>query len=243
MVMPPHAVEGTTTLPDLSDRSGWPSPVADNAFYSFVRFDLLEYQRSTDSLDTVRWDLLGWFGGDYHRLWLKSEGRFVSHEDSEGELQLLYGRLIAPFFDLQAGVRVDHRWQPDSDPMRVYAVMGVQGLAPYRFDIEPALFVSNKGKVSGRLTVTYDVLLSQRLVLQPRLETNIALHKDEAMSVGTGVNDLEVGLRLRYEIRREVAPYIGMTWKESFGETHDFITRDGTHPAHLAVVAGLRMWF
>ena len=239
----PTPAAGTTTLPNLADRAGWPSPVSDSAFYSFLRFDLLEYQRDTDGLDALRWDLLGWFGGDYNRLWVKSEGRYAPREDSEVEAQVLYGRLIAPFFDLQAGLRFDQRLRPGSDPTRVYAVLGLQGLAPYRFDIEPTLFISNKGKVSARLTATYDVLLTQRLVVQPRLETNIALQKDEALGSGAGVNDLDLSLRLRYEIRREVAPYVGFTWKESFGETHDLLTREGAHPAHLAFVAGLRLWF
>jgi copper resistance protein B len=240
---PAYPTDGTTTLPNLADRAGWPSPVADSAFYSFLRFDLLEYQRSTDGLDALRWDLLGWFGGDYHRLWVKSEGRSAPREDSEVEAQVLYGRLIAPFFDLQAGLRFDQRIRPGSDPTRVYAVLGLQGLAPYRFDIEPTMFISNKGKVSARLTAAYDVLLTQRLVVQPRLETNIALQKDEALGSGAGVNDLDLSLRLRYEIRREFAPYVGFTWKESFGETHDLLTREGAHPAHLAFVAGVRLWY
>jgi copper resistance protein B len=239
----PDAAGGTTTLPNLADRAGWPSPVADSALYSFLRFDLLDYQRDTDGLDALRWDLLGWFGGDYHRLWMKGEGRFAPREDSEVEVQVLYGRLIAPFFDLQAGLRFDQRLRPGSDPTRVYAVLGVQGLAPYRFDIEPTLFVSNKGKVSARLTAAFDVLLAQRLVLQPRLETNVALQKDTDLGSGAGVNDLDLSLRLRYEIRREFAPYIGFTWQESFGETHDLLTREGAHPAHLAFVAGMRLWF
>lgn len=242
-VGPPHAADGTTTLPNLAARSGWPSPVADSASYRFLRFDLLEYQRDTDALDALRWDLLGWFGGDYHRFWVKSEGRFAPREDTEVEVQALYGRLIAPFFDLQVGLRFDQRLRPGFDPARVYAVVGVQGLAPYRFDIEPTLFVSNTGQVSGRLTATYEVLLTQRLVLQPRLETNVAAQKDADLGSGAGLNDLDLSLRLRYEIRREVAPYIGFTWKESFGETHDLVVREGAHPAHLALVAGVRLWF
>jgi len=240
----PHAVESTPTLPNLADRSGWPSPVDDTAMYSFVLFDLLEYQRTSD-LDALRWDILGWLGGDYNRFWFKSEGRkvFTSREGSEVEAQALYGRLIAPFFDLQVGLRYDQRLQRGANPTRVYAVVGVQGLAPYRFDIEPTLFISNKGQVSARLTATYDVLLSQRLVLQPRLEINGAFQKDEAIGIAAGLNDVELGGRLRYEIRREFAPYIGVTWKESIGATHRLTTREGGDPSHLAFVAGVRLWF
>ena len=241
----PHAAAGTTTLPNLADRSGWPSPVDDTATYSFLLFDLLEYQRDTDGLDALRWDILGWLGGDYNRFWFKSEGRkvFSSREGSEVEAQALYGRLIAPFFDLQVGLRYDQRLQRGANPTRVYAVIGVQGLAPYWFDIEPTLFISNKGKVSVRLTATYDILLSQRLVLQPRLETNLAFQKDEAIGIAAGLNDVELGGRLRYEIRRAFAPYIGVTWKESIGATHRLTTREGGDPSHLAFVAGVRLWF
>jgi copper resistance protein B len=240
----PHAVESTPTLPNLADRSSWPSPVDDTAIYSFVLFDLLEYQRTSD-LDALRWDILGWLGGDYNRFWFKSEGRkvFSSREGSEVEAQALYGRLIAPFFDVQVGLRYDQRLQRGANPTRVYAVIGLQGLAPYWFDIEPTLFISNKGKVSARLTATYDVLLSQRLVLQPRLEINGAFQKDEAIGIAAGLNDVELGGRLRYEIRREFAPYIGVTWKESIGATHRLTTREGGDPSHLAFVAGVRLWF
>jgi copper resistance protein B len=240
----PHAVESTPTLPILADRSSWPSPVDDTAMYSFVLFDLLEYQRTSD-LDALRWDILGWLGGDYNRFWFKSEGRkvFTSQEGSEVEAQALYGRLIAPFFDVQVGLRYDQRLQRGANPTRVYAVIGLQGLAPYWFDIEPTLFISNKGKVSARLTATYDVLLSQRLVLQPRLEINAAFQKDEAIGIAAGLNDVELGGRLRYEIRREFAPYIGVTWKESIGATHRLTTREGGDPSHLAFVVGVRLWF
>ncbi|HEY5870675.1 MAG TPA: copper resistance protein B [Candidatus Tectomicrobia bacterium] len=241
----PHTAEGTPTLPNLADRSGWPSPVDDTATYSFLLFDLLEYQRNTDGLDALRWDILGWLGGDSNRFWFKSEGRkvFSSREGSEVEVQALYGRLIAPFFDLQVGLRYDQRLQRGANPTRVYAVLGLQGLAPYWFDIEPTLFISNKGQVSARLTATYDVLLSQQLILQPRLETNVAFQKDEAIGIAAGFNDVELGGRLRYEIRREFAPYIGVTWKESIGATHRLTVREGGDPSHLAFVAGVRLWF
>lgn len=241
----PQAGAGMPTLSAPVDRSGWPRPVDDTASYSFLLFDLLEYQRTQDGLDALRWDILGWFGGDYHRVWFKSEGRkvFTSREGSEVEAQVLYGRLIAPFFDVQMGLRFDQRLQRDSNPSRVYAVIGLQGLAPYRFDIEPTLFISQKGQVSARLTATYDVLFSQRLILQPRLETNVAFQKDAAIGIAAGFNDVELGGRLRYEIRREFAPYIGVTWKESLGATHRLAVREGGDPSHLSFVAGVRLRF
>jgi copper resistance protein B len=241
----PHAAAGTTTLPNLADQSGWPSPVDDTTTYSFLLFDLLEYQRTTDGLNALRWDILGWIGGDYNRFWFKSEGSnvFSLRESGEVEAQALYGRLIAPFFDLQVGLRYAQRLQRGSNPTRVYAVVGLQGLAPYWFDIEPTLFISNTGRVSARLTATYEILLSQRLVLQPRLEINGAFQKDEAIGTAAGLNDVELGGRLRYEIRREFAPYIGVTWKESIGATHRLTVREGGDPSYLAFVAGVRLWF
>jgi copper resistance protein B len=116
-------------------------------------------------------------------------------------------------------------------------------MSPYRFDIEPTLFVSHKGQVSARLTATYDVSFSQRLILQPRFETNVAAQRDEEIGIGAGWNDAELGLRLRYEVRREFAPYVGVTWKESFGATHQLTTQVGGDPSHLVVTAGVRAWF
>ena len=236
--------EQTTTLPNLAEEKDWPDPVADRATFGFLLFDNSEFQRAGGP-NAFRWDVFGWRGGDVHRFWFKSEGRqsTSSTQGSEFEVQALYGKLIAPFFDLQAGVRFDQRLRPGPNPARVYAVIGLQGLSPYRFEIEPSLFLSQKGQISGRLTATYDVLLSQRLILQPRLETNFAVQKDEEIGIGAGWNDAEIGMRLRYEVRREFAPYIGVTWKESFGATHRLTTQEGGDPAHLVFVAGARVWF
>ena len=240
----PPAEAGTTPLPDLAERSGWPSPVTDSETYGYLLFDRVEYQGG-DGPNALRWDVLGWRGGDVHRFWFKSEGRQTnpSSRGSEYEVQALYGKLIAPFFDLQAGLRFDQRVERDARPSRAYAVLGLQGLAPYRFDIEPALFLSQKGKLSGRFTGTYDILLSQQLILQPRLEANFALQKDEEIGTGAGFNDAELSFRMRYEIRREFAPYIGVTWKRSFGDTRQLILREGGDPKQFGVVVGARMWF
>lgn len=223
--------------PAPAEPAGWPEPVTDRETFGYLLLDNTEFQRGGGP-GAFRWDTFGWRGGDVHRFWVKSEGRMTG-EEKEFETQGLYGKLLWPFFDLQAGVRV----RGGTDPTRVYAVLGLQGLAPYRFDIEPTLFVSQKGQISGRLTATYDVLLSQRLVLQPRLETNVAVQRDEEIGIGAGWNDAELGVRLRYEVRRELAPYVGITWKESFGATHRLTTQGGGDPSHLVVVAGLRAWF
>lgn len=238
------AAQSQQAPPTAAERADWPSATGDNGINSFLLFDNLEYQGGQGA-DSLRWDVLGWRGGDSQRIWFKSEGQQnLAHSDgSEYEAQVLYGKLIAPFFDLQAGLRVNQQLEPDSSPTRAYAVLALQGLSRYRFDVEPALFLSHKGKLSARFTGTYDILLSQQLILQPRLETNVAAQKDAEISTGSGFNDLELGLRLRYEIRREFAPYIGVTWLESFGATRRFTVREGGDASTTAVVAGLRMWF
>jgi copper resistance protein B len=231
-----------TTLPNLSERSKWPSPVDDNANNSYVLFDLLEFQRIR-GINAIRWDALGWYGGDKQRLWIKSEGEQYgsSRTGGEADVQALYGKLIAPYFDFQAGVRYEKHFE-NNNPQRVFAVVGLQGLAPGRFDIEPAFFVSNKGKTSVRFTGTYDTLLTQRLILQPRFETEIAFQRDNELGVARGVNDVEVGLRLRYEVRRELAPYFGVTFRQSFDVTAQRVLREGGVPNALEFVVGLRIW-
>jgi copper resistance protein B len=235
--------ESQPTLPNLSERSEWPSPTADTGTYSFLLFDLLEYQRIR-GVDALRWDAVGWVGGDRRRLWFKSEGTnyFSSRAGGEADVQVLYGQLIAPFFDLQVGVRYEKHYERNN-PSRVFAVLGLQGLSPYRFEIEPTLFVSNKGKVSGRFTATYDVLLTQKLILQPRVETEFAFQTDEEFGVDAGVNDAEFGLRLRYEVRREFAPYAGLSYRASFGATRSRVLREGGAPNELQFAGGARMWF
>ena len=230
------------TLPNLSQRSKWPNPVDDNANYSYVLVDLLEFQRIR-GINAMRWDALGWYGGDKQRLWIKSEGERYgsSRTGGEADVQALYGKLIAPFFDLQAGVRYEKHFE-NANPQRVFAVLGLQGLAPGRFDIEPAFFVSNKGKTLVRFSGTYEILLTQRLILQPRFETEIAFQRDSEFGVPRGVNDVEAGLRLRYEVRRELAPYFGVTFRQSFDSTAQRVQREGGVPNALEFVVGLRMW-
>lgn len=224
--------------------AGWPSPVADDARFTSVLFDVLEYQR-VGSGDAARWDLVGWWGGDWRRFWLKSEGNLYSGRDSGGQwdVQALYGKLISSFFDLQLGFRVEQHMEIDAEPTRAFAVAGVQGLAPYRVEIEPALFLSNKGKVSGRLTASHDTLFSQRLILQSRFETEVAAQRDAEFGVESGINDAELGMRLRYEVRRELAPYVGLSYRRSLGAARDRVRREGGQPNELQAVVGLRTWF
>lgn len=239
----PAAQRPKETLPNLTARAGWPEPVADSMPFGLLLFDLLEYRAGAGG-DYARWDILGWRGGDYRRIWFKSEGaRNFGKSGGDAEVQVLYGRLIAPFFDFQAGLRYDRRWGPEGSRGRALAAIGLQGLAPYRFEIEPTVFLSQNGDISARFTATQDILITQRLIVQPRIESNAAVQSVKAFGVGKGINDVELGLRLRYEISREIAPYVGVTWKRSMGQTADFLRNEGQRAETWQAVAGFRLWF
>lgn len=237
-------VDAETQSPPGIVGKNWPEPIEDRQRFGYLLVDQLEY-RMKEGADTMRWDVAGWYGGDYNRFWIKSEGdwRTSGERGGEAEVQALYGRLIAPFWDFQAGLRYDQFSGAGFDRSRGFAVIGLQGLAPYRFEVEPALFISQDGDVSARLTATYDMLLTQRLILQPRLDFDAAVQSTEKFGVGAGVNSLGLGLRLRYEIRREFAPYIGVHWLRRLGETADISRRDGGRAEDIAVVSGVRLWF
>lgn len=221
----------------------WRHVHEDSHPFGFALIDRLEY-RDDEGPNHLLWDAQGWYGGDYNRLWLKTEGESpVSDSNGEFEGQVLYGRLIAPYWDLQAGVRYDRTFGSGPDRDRAFGVLGVQGLAPYRFETDLALFVSEDGDLSASAELEYELLLTQRLILQPRVEINAAAQQVKSWGVGSGLNDLQLGLRLRYEIRREFAPYVGIEWVKKFGDSADFARADGQDNGNLALLAGLRMWF
>ncbi|QTC93101.1 copper resistance protein B [Brevundimonas goettingensis] len=188
-----------------------------------------------DGDTTWLWDVQGWSGGDINRFWWKSEGEGGS-ELEEAEVQALYSRAVRPFWDLQAGVRQTFR--PDLKDT-TDLVLGVQGLAPHWFEIDAAAFLSTEGDLSARIEAEYDQRLTQKWILQPRAEVTLAASDAPDIEVGSGLSSLELGLRLRYEIRREFAPYAGVEWTRRFGETAD-LAGEGED---LRVVVGLRTWF
>jgi copper resistance protein B len=222
----------------------WPKPVEDRPIIGYLLVDQLEYQ-AQQGTDTLFWNIEGWLGGDYNKLWVKTEGDQGLSGDNGGEAegQLLYSRLIAPFFYFQVGGRYQRVSDNRSDHSRGFGVLGVQGLAPYWFDIEPALFISQDGDVSARLEAEYELLLTQRLIAQPRLEVNVAAQEVKKFGVGKGFNDVELGLRLRYEIRRQFAPYIGVSWTRLLGDTADLARQEGSTVDNLAFVFGVRIWY
>ncbi len=232
------ADQGAGTVP-----ADWPHVHEDDHPFGFALVDRLEY-RDDEGPNHLLWDAQGWYGGDYQRLWLKTEGeRPVSDSNGEFEVQALYSRLVAPYWDVQAGVRYDRALGSGPDSDRAFGVLGMQGLAPYRFETDAALFVSEDGDVSLRAQFEYELLLTQRLILQPRVELNAAVQEVKSWGVGKGLNDVQLGLRLRYEIRREFAPYVGVEWVKKFGDTADFARDEGGDTGNLALLVGLRLWF
>lgn len=198
-----------------------------NHFLMAERFE----RQQRDGNDVDVWDTQGWLGSDYHKLWLKTEGSWQPNSGKAGdvEVQLLYSRAVAPFWDLQAGIRHDEGGNASRD----YVVFGMQGLAPYWFEVDVAAFVNEESGLQLRLDADYDLRLTQKLFLQPRLQLNHAFDDDKAGGIDQGIRDSNVALRLRYEVIREFAPYVG-------------VERDiGGHrqPDELRVVAGIRVWY
>lgn len=195
---------------------------------------------SSDGAEGYAWDVQGWYGGDINRFWWKSEGEGAFDGDLEhAELQLLYSRAVTPYFDLQGGVRQTYR--PEGD--RTDLVLGVQGLAPYWFEVDGALFVSNEGEFSARGQAEYDLRLTQRLILQPRAEVTLSAQEIPEFAIGAGVSNVLAGARLRYEITRGFAPYVGLEWSGAVGDTRDLIKANGDDADATRVVLGVRALF
>jgi copper resistance protein B len=265
----PHAGHDMSTMPaddsaesDVGDASA-PAPPGDHAAdavfgadvmaqsrkelayevggmgYSLVMLDLAEvgFQKGRE---TYRFEGEAFTGGNINRFGVKfeGEGAFGGRLD-DLELQALYSRTIAPYWNLQAGVRHDIK----PDPSRTYLVAGVEGIAPYWFKVNAATFLSNKGELRARVEASYDQRITQSLILQPRIEANVSFQDIPAIGVGSGLTDFEAGLRLRYEIKQEIAPYIGVEWRKQTGATARFARIAGEDPDTVSLVAGIRIWF
>ena len=220
--------------------SKWEPPVNDNMIVGHVLFDQLEW-RTNGSQNEFRWEGQGWIGDDMNKLWLKSEGVVEQGRASDGIQEALYDRPIPylKYFDMQAGVRYD--W--DTDPGRFWGAIGVQGLAPYFFEFAPTFYFSDQGRLAGRVEGSYDLLLTQRLILQPQFEINMYSKSDPSRGIGSGLSDIDTGLRLRYEISRKFAPYIGFAYTQTFGETATFTLNDGGTVHNPRFVFGARIWY
>ncbi|TPG21683.1 copper resistance protein B [Sphingomonas koreensis] len=207
--------------------------------FSQVMVNLAELQIH-DGRNGYRWEGEGWFGSDIDRFVVKSEGEGTFGKGLDAaEVQGLYSRAVGPYFNLQAGVR--HDFQPS--PTQTFATIGVEGLAPYQFDVSGALFLSTKGDLLARAEATYDERITQRLILQPRVELNFAAQDVARDRIGAGLSDAELGLRLRYEISRQFAPYIGISYTAKVGRSATFARRDGDAPHSTSLVLGIRVCF
>ena len=206
----------------------------DTERYGRVFAEQLEWQDDPNHAD-IAWDAQAYYGGDYHKLWLKTEGVHEQHEDS-ARVEALWNRIVSPWWSTQAGVRHDF----GTGPSRTWLALGIEGLAPQWFDVEAAIYVGEESRTALRVDVSYDLLLTQRLILQPELEADAYGKDDPERRIGSGLSDVEAGLRLRYEIRREFAPYIGVHWVRRFGDTADL---NGDDRSDTRFVAGVRVWF
>ncbi len=194
-----------------------------------------------DGEESWLWDAQGWSGGDINRFWWKTEGGGdFDGGVEEAELQALYSRAVAPFWDLQAGVRQDFR--PDGEDT-THLVLGLQGLAPYWWEIDAAAFLSTDGDLTARVEAEYDQRITQRWILQPRLEIDASAGDIPELEIGSGLSSVEAGLRLRYEFRKEFAPYVGVEWSRALGDTADYIEARGGEIDDTRFVVGLKAWF
>ncbi|QCS48041.1 copper resistance protein B (plasmid) [Picosynechococcus sp. PCC 11901] len=211
--------------------------------YGLLLFEQLEY-RNQSGENSVNWEVNGWRGGDYQRLWLKSEGEIGTETgDGEQETQVLYSKLIAPFWELQTGLRYDSEWEENGSKDRFLGVIGLQGLLPYKLETDAALFISEAGDISARFSLERQLLLTQRLILQPELEVNLAAQSVEEFGVGSGLNDIGLSARLRYEISRNVAPYVGIDWSRKFFGSADYSRAESEDVETWAAVGGIRLLF
>ena len=215
-----------------------PHPMGDDAINTFVLLDQLEGV-DTPTGPGLSWDATAWVGGDLNRVWFRTEGEAEDGGLGAAEAHLLYGRAVARWWDVVVGLRQDVR----PGPSRSWLAVGLQGLAPYWFEIEATAYVGEGGRAAARLEAEYDLLITNRLVLQPLVEVNLQGRSDQIRGIGAGGNDVDTGLRLRYEIRREFAPYVGVVWTKRFGDPAGGASLTGDTNGGSRVVAGVRLWY
>lgn len=245
MMQPAAPTESRTPIPALTDAdraavftSHAGHQVHDSAINTYFLADKLEWQDADDA-STLAWDLSGWIGGDIDRLWLRSEGERSNGKTEDAEIQALWGHAISPWWDVVSGVRQD--FKPGAP--QTWAAFGLQGMALYNFEAEATAFLGENGQSAVRLEGDYDILLTNRLILQPTTELSVYGKNDPQRGIGSGLANTEAGLRLRYEIRREFAPYIGVIWNRTYGRTADYAREEGEDRSEARLVLGVRLWF
>jgi copper resistance protein B len=210
----------------------------DTARFGKVLFDQLDW-RDADGASVIGWDMQAWYGSDYNKLWFKSEGDRVDGSTEDARAELLWDRIFSRWWSVQTGVRHDL----GAGPSRSWLAFGVQGLAPYFFEVEATAYLGEDGRTAARFSAEYDLLLTQRLILQPELEFQLHGKSDPERGIGSGFSDAQLALRLRYEFRREIAPYVGVAWVRSFGNTADLLRASGEDASDIEFLAGIRFWF
>ena len=243
--LPPTQDNPITPIPVLTDADRAaaqpPSrahPVHDNGIHSLVRFDRLEAV-DTDAGTGLEWKGQAWIGTDTDRLWLRSEGRRDDGRTQAAEIEAMYGRPVSRWWDLLVGVRHDFKPGPSQD----FAAIGITGIAPYKFEVQATAYVGSGGRTAARVEIEYETLLTNRLVLQPMLEAEFSGKADARRGIGTGLTTVETGLRLRYEIVRRFAPYVGVSYERAFGGSAALREQQGRETRGAHVVAGVRVWF
>ena len=231
------AAQHEAAFPDLGGMSA-AAMMAEDPMTSFVLVDQLE-RREADGGDPLAWNVRGWIGHNLDKLWMRSEGSRVDGHTEDAELELLWGHAIARWWDLVVGAREVLRPTPSEH----WAAIGVQGLAPYRFDVEATAYLASGGRAALRIESEYELRITNRWFLQPRLEINWYGSDEVARGVGRGLSRVDAGLRLRYEVRREFAPYVGIVKERIFGKTSDIGSGGDEESDDTRIVAGLRFWF
>ena len=213
-------------------------PVHDNSIKSYVLLNRLEAW-DADPGTGLGWEGQGWIGTDLNRVWFRSEGERTDGQTESADLEVLYGRSISTWWDVVAGVR--HDFKPGAS--QNFAAIGVQGLAPMKFEVSATAYLGEGGQTAANVEAEYELLLTNRLILQPLLEADFYGKNDPARGIGSGLGTMEAGLRLRYEFNRRFAPYIGIVHERAFGRTAEFRRAEGEGPRDTRLVAGIRIWF
>ncbi len=230
----PHAYSGGYDFGPI------PRPrLADEQSFASLLVDRLEMVRNDDNT-TAAYDLQAWYGRDYNRLVLKAEGDISDGKLEEADTELLWGHAVATFWDTQLGLRYE---SSEEEPDRSWLAFGFQGLAPYWFEVGVTAYLGENGRSALGFAAEYELLFTQKLILQPQLEANFYGKDDPKRGLGSGLSDITAGLRLRYEIRREFAPYIGIEWANRYGDTADYVRAAGDSKDETSVMAGMRFWF
>lgn len=229
--------------PDYSDGYGHGSmpgmDMHDDPAIGMLLLDRFEYVHARDGSHAIAIDGEAWYGGNFDKLWLKFEGERTDGRLQDLRTEALWAHAVAPFWDAQLGVRHDF----GIGPGRTWAAFGIEGTAPYWFETEATLYVGQGGRTAARVAFEYEARFTQRLILQPSLEANFNGRDDPQRGAGSGLSNIKAGLRLRYEIRREFAPYVGVVWQQRFGRSRDYARAQGEPANDLQFVAGFRIWF